>query len=388
MNSKKMNILFISSDNNPAAGAFRSMAKLCELLNKDENINIIVILPKEGKGVRLLSNVGVKYHVIRSCSWVQHLNEHKTILGTLKMQIKRLVNVFAIMRICVTIKYNKIDIVHINTISSYVGAVAARLCKVPVVWHIREALDVDQDKCLYDDKAYSIINKAKYTLYISEFIKNHYPQISMPQNAMIYNGIDEKEYYYKRTWNKDEQEVVHFLNVGYMGNEKKGQILIIQAASELVARGITNFDVTMVGSGNKEKEYIRRVSEAGISDKFYFLGELENTRDEYKKADVFIMSSSAEAFGRVTVEAMMAGCLIIGSNSGATPEILEKGKSGILFEANNSQSLTDAMEKVIHNFGDYEDIAKKGQQYALKNFNALHNKTEVLRIYEDIIAGQ
>ncbi len=59
------------------------------------------------------------------------------------------------------------------------------------------------------------------------------------------------------------------------------------------------------------------------------------------------MCSRMEAFGRVTVEALKAGLPVIGSNSGGTTEIIENNTNGVIFKYNNTNSLTNAIEKIL-----------------------------------------
>ena len=50
------------------------------------------------------------------------------------------------------------------------------------------------------------------------------------------------------------------------------------------------------------------------------------------------------AYGRVTVEAMMNDCVVIGRNSGGTSELIEHEETGFLFDSNSE--LEALMEKV------------------------------------------
>ena len=52
------------------------------------------------------------------------------------------------------------------------------------------------------------------------------------------------------------------------------------------------------------------------------------------------MSSPYEAFGRVTIEYMMAGLPVIGRNGGATPEIIKENETGMLY--NSKKELIDS----------------------------------------------
>ena len=81
-----------------------------------------------------------------------------------------------------------------------------------------------------------------------------------------------------------------------------------------------------------------------------------------------MMASKGETFGMVTIEAMMCGLPVIGTESSGTPEILGHGKHGLLFEPN---SVKDASKKIRTLLED-PDLAKKlgvkAQKKALKKY--------------------
>ena len=59
------------------------------------------------------------------------------------------------------------------------------------------------------------------------------------------------------------------------------------------------------------------------------------------------MASRAETFGMVTIEAMACGTPTLGSNAGGTPEILDQGKYGVLFEPMNATDLALKIDQII-----------------------------------------
>ena len=110
-----------------------------------------------------------------------------------------------------------------------------------------------------------------------------------------------------------------------------------------------------------------------------------NTDEYYKKSDVMIMASECEAFGRTTVEAMQSGCLVIGSDSGATPDILNHGKAGILFKPRDSVDLKNKMIYVMKNKSICRKIAKDGQNRAIRKYTARENAKQIYEVYKSIL---
>lgn len=375
-------VLFVASDNNMASGAFRSMAKLCELLQLNFGYTPIVVLPTDGDGENLLDDASIRYVRIKSYDWVVPLGYEWTVINRMKRVVKKLLNKNAVNKIAKLIKKEKIDILHSNTTYTYVGALAAKKANIPCVWHLRELLEEDQSNQIWDTRGIQLINSVTKVVAISNFVYDKYQnQISDNKLVMIPNGIEEQDFYVERI--KNNNKMLEFLCVGGL-YEGKGQATIIQACAVLVKKGMKDFHVSFVGRGEKQKEYEQLVHDLNLEQCITLCGAHKDVLPFYKKADVMIMSSRAEAFGRTTVEAMMAGCAIIGSNSGGTPEILDYGNCGYLFENGNYMDLAGKMEHVIKNRSELAEMAQRGQKYALETFTAKLNATKIAELYHQI----
>ena len=376
------NILMVASDNNLDSGAFRSMVHLCELLNASREYKIIVVLPKKGNGVSLLKEKNIEYVVIRSYSWVVNIKEKDKAYVKVLMAIKQLLNYIAVFRICHIISSRRIDIIHINTIWSYVGAKAALCSKKKLVWHIRESVELHQNKCLYKEKYYSLINRADRIICISDFIKDYYSgKIDPKKMCVVYNGIN-SNYYYINDRGILSGDTVKILNIGNM-NSNKGQENVITAAKKLLDDGIYKFHVSFVGTGRNESKLKEMCRDLGLEKNITFFGVQKDIIEFYRKNDVLIVSGNYEAFGRTTIEGMMAGCFVIGSNTGATPNLLDNGKYGFLYNPSDDMDLYRKM-KLLFNSDVFEirEIAKIGQKYAVSNYSAEINANGVSKIYE------
>ncbi|MBP9818241.1 glycosyltransferase [Candidatus Shapirobacteria bacterium] len=79
-----------------------------------------------------------------------------------------------------------------------------------------------------------------------------------------------------------------------------------------------------------------------------FLGEVTNEKrlKLMSEAQAFIFCSDNEDFGIVPVEAMSAGCPVIGYKSGGVTETVIDGKTGVLFDKLTPESCAKAISKV------------------------------------------
>ena len=375
-------ILFIASDNNSSSGAFRSMVQLCDILNKSCDYKIIVVLPKKGDGISLLQEKKIEYVVIRSYSWIVNIAEKDKVYVKVFMLIKRLLNFVSIFRICRLIYLKKIDIVHINTIWSYVGAKAALATNRKLVWHIREAIELQQNKCFFRENDYSLINRADSIICISDFIRDYYStKIKVNKVSVIYNGVDAGQFYLgDRTILVSD--IVKILNIGHMNSNKK-QEDVIAAAKKLLDDGITNFHISFVGTGRKESMFKDMCKKLGLEQYISFYGAQKDIIKFYKNNDVLVTSGDYEAFGRTTIEGMMAGCFIIGSDTGATSKLLENEKYGFLYDPLNTMDLYLKFKRLLlSDVNEIREVAECGQKYALDHYSAEKNALEVRKVYK------
>ena len=143
---------------------------------------------------------------------------------------------------------------------------------------------------------------------------------------------------------------------------QKGQDLAIQAIYILKQQNI-RADLFIVGENTKNemdfKTYLETLSMSlGLQDQIHFLGYMENLSEIYNFADVLLVPSWEETFGRVIIEAMAVGLPSIASNAGGVPDIIHHMHNGLLFETKSAQALAD-MIKLFMNQPELRQQFKK-----------------------------
>jgi len=90
----------------------------------------------------------------------------------------------------------------------------------------------------------------------------------------------------------------------------------------------------------------------------------------YASGDIFLFPSSTETLGLVLLEAMAAGCPVIGANKGGIPDIISDGLNGCLYDPdeidNGEQSLIEATKKILANEDKREVMRKEARNEAEK----------------------
>ena len=78
-----------------------------------------------------------------------------------------------------------------------------------------------------------------------------------------------------------------------------------------------------------------------LSQHIEFVGYTENVASYYARADVVVVCSKMETFGRTVAEARLYGLPVIAASTGALPEQIRDGTDGLLYEYGNVEENTE-----------------------------------------------
>ena len=136
---------------------------------------------------------------------------------------------------------------------------------------------------------------------------------------------------------------------------RKGPDVFIRAALQLLERddGLTfhlagRDSASGLFQGSYRRELERMIPPAR-QPRFVWHGPLEHARltELFHRCGVCVVPSRWENFAYVCLEAMLAGCVVVGSNTGGTPEMIEDGRSGFLFDLQDPDSLARVLGGVL-----------------------------------------
>ena len=166
-------------------------------------------------------------------------------------------------------------------------------------------------------------------------------------------------------------------------NEEKGVGELIDATKKLLESG-KSVHLAIVGSGHDECRFRELAEKLGINESVTFVGWVNSSEiyNYYAAADVFAGPSKQssdgwiEAQGLTFVEAMLAGCKVVGTNSGGIPDAVIDGKTGWLAEPGNADSLANALALALSNNG--KPLTAEAFTFAKKNY-LISNTVEKFR---------
>ena len=158
--------------------------------------------------------------------------------------------------------------------------------------------------------------------------------------------------------------------------EWKGHEMFLEALNKTnIHLGHKAFKAIILGSDQGrdlyKKKLKRLVEQYRLQDQVKFVDNCRNMPLAYKISDIIISASiEPEAFGRIAVEAQSMEKIIIASNLGGSRETIIDNKTGILFEAGNSDKLSKKIiEFLTLSEGTIEKMGKEGRKNIIKKFN-------------------
>jgi glycosyltransferase involved in cell wall biosynthesis len=151
----------------------------------------------------------------------------------------------------------------------------------------------------------------------------------------------------------------------------KGQKVLVEALGRLLnANGVVVGDALFTEQDQQYKRGLVVLAEQlGISHRVHFAGFQSEVLPYLKAVDVVVHCSTApEPFGRVIVEAQLAGKPIIATRGGGPSEIIEDRVSGILVEPNDPAALAVAIQELLEKPKWAKELAINGRQAAVRRF--------------------
>lgn len=239
------------------------------------------------------------------------------------------------------------DIIHTNCSSTFVGYYIAKDLYIPHIWHIREYGQLDHGYYRFPNMSSFIkkINDEKnYSISITDDVYSFYK--SPQRGVVIYDGVVSKDNINpKLKYNKDS----YFLFVGRLVKTK--------GIEEVIRNFITyneindnNSRLLIAGTGTEKYTNILKsiCSESKCRDKIEFMGYQQDIKTLMANAKAIIVASNFEAFGLISVEAMLYGCPVIGHNVAGTKCQFDNGNIFTGYEIglryNTSEEILDRME--------------------------------------------
>lgn len=291
----------------------------------------------------------------------------------------------AALRLREIIRQEEIQMIHTNSSVSNAGAIAAMMENIPHIWHIREFLEEDfGSEFVNKELKKELFECADCIISISDCIKKAYKQKYNVESVRIYDGLDSGRFLDNRFL---ENTGRNFLLAGNI-IPSKGQLEAVKAVHRLVKQGIETHLFIVGASGNDWYRWLLKkyVNEHELEPYVHILGFRKDLRKLREKCPYAVICSKMEALGRVTIEAMLGGCVVIGADTGGTAEIVGGGMSrGYLYKQGSEEDLARVMRCAAEQRERNKTIRKTAQAYALQEFELSKFADQVIDVYQGVL---
>ncbi|MCR4788456.1 MAG: glycosyltransferase family 4 protein [Lachnospiraceae bacterium] len=378
-----MKILYIANDSSVFGGANNSLIDMVYAM-KELGQEPVVLTWSKNQLSDELSRHGIPCTIFHFLPCVCPIDDYPGFLLRIKMHIYNQKRVFLSRKI---IRDIAPDIIHSNASNIDFGALIAKYHHIPHVWHVRELLKEGVHLCpIFPENQKKLFQKADCAIVISNFIRRNMV-FSNSKTHTIFNGFSIEKYLLNKECIFSLEEGIRLLYVGVI-RPQKGTMDAVLAVKELKEKyKLTRVTLKIVGSSqeNYDEKLKEIIEKNDLTDNIEFYEPTNDLKPYREWADITLSCSKNEALGRVTVEGMLSGTLVIGADSGATPEIISDEETGFIYTPEDHKALAEIIYKAYSAPEKSKAIASKGREFAKETFDRIVFAKKVLEIYESVL---
>jgi glycosyltransferase involved in cell wall biosynthesis len=270
----------------------------------------------------------------------------------------------------------KIDLVHVNCDRAVPhAALAGKLAGVPILCNIHDVV-----RAWFLPRYVRYLNMTARIVVDSQATALHCLQAGMKKEKLqvIYECFEMERYLrvteterkaLRSEWGLCENEVA----IGLVGQvlRYKGHEEFIQAAATVMEK-IPAVRFYIVGDDmlSDEPGFVEHLREKGhqlgLDSKLTFTGFRDDIPQVMSAMDIIVAPSYTEGFGRVVVEALAAGRVVVATRVGGIPEIVKDGETGFLVQPRDVFELVEKMIRLVENPELRRLMGEKGPVSALR----------------------
>lgn len=292
------------------------------------------------------------------------------------------INVRAILRLVALFREWRVDIVHTRNEKAFLyGVIAAKLAGTSVVIHSEHGRTFP-GRPLPDMMQRLLLPAVDVAFAVSEKLRSDLgAALRLRQNRfeVVYNGVDVAQFSRDNTRYADHDQA-RPLSIGSVGRlaAVKNYALLLKAFSLLPRDRVTR--LILVGDGPDREMLSNLAVKLEIADFVDFKGHRNDINTLLQTMDVFVLPSLSEGMSNTLLEAMAAGIPVVASDVGGNSEIVEDGRSGLLFRSGDIQHAVDQILRLAESADLRRKLAQEGAMRVGRNFSirAMINRYEQL----------
>lgn len=302
---------------------------------------------------------------------------------------KHNISIKSIKKILNTIKFKKIDLIHIHLTEPEIY--------IPIIKLFNPNIKIIVTKHNINPFKKKLIFQFlhKFTsLFVDKYIcvsktvnlfSQKYEILDKNKNILLPTAIFLPEFKSKKSYkafrvNKDDFIIA---TLGVITHQKGFDILI--DAANLSRKKIKNLKIIIAGSGPKLNELKEKVSKLNLKDTISFSGYIKDLNELYYAGNVFCIPSRYEGLPAVLLEAMATKNLILASNLKNFSGVLKNNKNSILFESENPKNLSKKINFIYSNYDKLSKLKIESYNTVIKNHNITKRLKKLVNVYNSAL---
>ena len=371
------------SHNSVIGGAEIGMHEAVRAL-RERGVTSSVVVPRDGPLADRLRDDGVAVFVHPYRWWMSLLPSRagraKNLLALIDPRVRR--------RLAALIRDARADVVVTNTIAIGAPAIAARIARVPNIWYVREygrddhSLEFDVGSRL----AYRLIDSLSAAVVVnSGTLRAHLQEHGVHKAEVLAYAVEVPEGVVRP---RPSKPTLQLALVGTV-TPGKGQEDAVRAVARVVEAG-TDVQLAFVGPtlAPFRDSISKLASDLGVRDRIRFTGFVDDPFAEMAAADVCLVCSRREAFGRSTIEAMKCARPVIGAASGATAELVQHEVTGLLYSPGDVAELAAAIVRLDRDRKLLARLGDQAHEWSTNRFNLERYGEDLERVVSTVLAAR
>lgn len=143
----------------------------------------------------------------------------------------------------------------------------------------------------------------------------------------------------------------------------------------------------IAGQGSELANLKLKVKNLNLKNSIEFLGAVDynDLTNYYHIADVFVLPSLSESFGKVLIEAGAASVPCVVSKTTGAQDIIKDDETGFLVEINNKNIFINQILKLLEDEKLAKKIGDNAQRFVKENFNSEINTQKIIKLWKKLV---
>jgi len=314
-------------------------------------------------------------------------------------------------RILEVITIEKPDVIHAHSpaLNGLAAIKAGRKANIPVVYEIRafwEDAAVDHGTCKEGDLRYKmtralesyVVKRANAVTTICEGLRSDLIARGVTQNKLtvIPNAVNIEQF---EIITGKHQNLLQELGLegakvlGFLGSfyAYEGLDLLVKALPEIIKQEPST-KLLLVGGGPQEQELKTLVKNLRLTEHVIFTGRVPHAEVDkyYSLVDLLVYPRKAMRLTELVtplkpLEAMAQGKIVLASDVGGHHELIEQGKTGYMFKADDLNDLSQSVISILSDQKQWPAIISQGRDFVENVRNWQQSVSHYIGLYDNLL---